>query len=46
LATLFLRAITGAHTPACLLAANDPVETVTPPLGYPIDEELLMGTRM
>ena len=31
LAILFLQAITGAHTPACLFAANNPVETVTPP---------------
>ena len=28
-----LRAITGAHTPACLYTAIDPVETVTPPSG-------------
>src|SRR6185437_10057426 len=25
--------ITGARTPACLFAASDPVETVTPPIG-------------
>ena len=28
---MFLQAITGAYTPACLSAASDPVETVTPP---------------
>jgi hypothetical protein len=32
LAIVFLQAITGAYTPACLSAAYDPVETVTPPL--------------
>jgi hypothetical protein len=31
LAILFLQAITGAHTPACLFSAYNPVETVTPP---------------
>jgi len=31
LAIVVLQAITGAHTPACLSAAYDPVETVTPP---------------
>jgi hypothetical protein len=29
---VFLQTITGAYTPACLSAANDPVETVTPPI--------------
>jgi len=33
LAFLFLQAIKGAHTPACLSAARDSVETVTPPCG-------------
>jgi len=28
---MVFQAITGAQTPACLLAASDPVETVTPP---------------
>ena len=28
---MILRAITGVRTPACLFAAFDPVETVTPP---------------
>jgi hypothetical protein len=28
---MFFQAITGAQTPACLFAASDPVETVTPP---------------
>ncbi len=28
---MFFRTITGAQTPACLYAASDPVETVTPP---------------
>src|SRR5690348_5702152 len=28
--------ITGAWTPACLFAASDPVETVTPPIGVKI----------
>jgi len=35
----------GAHTPACLRAASDPVETVTPPLS-PIDEDLSLGFRL
>ncbi len=29
---MVFQAITGAQTPACLFAASDPVETVTPPL--------------
>jgi hypothetical protein len=28
---MVFQAITGAQTPACLFAASDPVETVTPP---------------
>jgi hypothetical protein len=35
LATMFFQAITGAQTPACLFAASNSVETVTPPLGSP-----------
>jgi hypothetical protein len=34
----------GAHTPACLRAASDPVETVTPPFDYPSDKHLSLGT--
>jgi hypothetical protein len=30
---MVFQAITGAQTPACLFAAIDPVETVTPPFG-------------
>ncbi len=33
----------GAHTPACLRAASDPVETVTPPL-VPARKRRLLGT--
>jgi len=29
---MFFQAITGAQPPACLYAASDPVETVTPPM--------------
>jgi hypothetical protein len=29
---MFFQAITGAQTPACLFAASNSVETVTPPL--------------
>ncbi|SPF32817.1 exported hypothetical protein [Candidatus Sulfotelmatobacter kueseliae] len=32
MAIIILHAITGVCTPACLLAASIPVETVTPPL--------------
>jgi hypothetical protein len=34
LAILFFQAITGAQTPACLFAANNSVETVTPPTSH------------
>ena len=34
---MVFQAITGAQTPACLFAASDPVETVTPPTGKPCD---------
>jgi len=30
---MVLGAITGVHTPACLSAASNPVEAVTPPFG-------------
>jgi hypothetical protein len=48
LAFLFLQAIKGAHTPACLSAARDSVETVTPPCGdwlrwrYGTEKELFL----
>jgi hypothetical protein len=43
LAIVFLQAITGAYTPACLSAAYDPVETVTPPHFCPSNNHLLPG---
>lgn len=36
------QAITGAQTPACLFAASDPVETVTPPIGVKIPCDLVI----
>jgi hypothetical protein len=35
----------GAHTPACLRAASDPVETVTPPLTTPATKTCRWGPR-
>lgn len=33
---MVFQAITGAQTPACLFAASNPVETVTPPMATPV----------
>jgi len=35
----------GAHTPACLRAASDPVETVTPPYSTPLTKTCHWGPR-
>jgi hypothetical protein len=39
---MVFQAITGAQTPACLCAASDPVETVTPPFQAPVEEGKLL----
>ncbi len=37
---MVFQAITGAQTPACLYAASNPVETVTPPFWTAVEERI------
>jgi len=46
LATLFLQAITGAHTLTCLLSRNRSRRNRDAPIFHPNDEDLSPGTRV